>query len=72
MNEDDQIALLASDGMLVKRPLLVGNDLSCPALSRPSGKTLFVTCRGRCLHPPAELCGNRTTPGSLRTPTPTV
>ena len=26
MSEDEQIALLASDGMLVKRPLLVGND----------------------------------------------
>ena len=26
MTEDEQIALLASDGMLVKRPLLVGND----------------------------------------------
>ena len=26
MSEDDQFALLASDGMLVKRPLLVGKD----------------------------------------------
>ena len=26
MTEDEQIALLASDGMLVKRPLLVGDD----------------------------------------------
>ena len=26
MSEDEQIALLASDGMLVKRPLLVGDD----------------------------------------------
>ena len=26
MTEDEQIALLASDGMLVKRPLLVGGD----------------------------------------------
>ncbi|MEF9968925.1 MAG: arsenate reductase family protein [Ruthenibacterium sp.] len=25
MNEDEQLALLATDGMLVKRPLLVGN-----------------------------------------------
>ena len=26
MTEDEQLALLASDGMLVKRPLLVGDD----------------------------------------------
>ena len=26
MSEDEQFALLASDGMLVKRPLLIGND----------------------------------------------
>lgn len=26
MSEDDQIKLLASDGMLVKRPLVVGDD----------------------------------------------
>ena len=26
MNEDEQISLLATDGMLVKRPLLIGED----------------------------------------------
>ena len=26
MNEDEQLSLLATDGMLVKRPLLVGDD----------------------------------------------
>ena len=26
MSEEEQLALLATDGMLVKRPLLVGND----------------------------------------------
>jgi arsenate reductase len=26
MNEDEQIELLASDGMLVKRPILVGEN----------------------------------------------
>ena len=26
MSEDEQLALLASDGMLVKRPLLIGGD----------------------------------------------
>ena len=28
MTEDEQYALLATDGMLVKRPLLIGEDLS--------------------------------------------
>ena len=27
LSEDEQYALLATDGMLVKRPLLVGEDL---------------------------------------------
>ena len=27
MSEDEQLALLATDGMLVKRPLVVGDDL---------------------------------------------
>ncbi len=27
MSEDEQLALLATDGMLVKRPLLVGEDI---------------------------------------------
>ena len=27
MTEDEQLALLATDGMLVKRPLLIGEDL---------------------------------------------
>ena len=26
MDEEEQLALLATDGMLVKRPILVGND----------------------------------------------
>ena len=30
MTEDEKIALLASDGMLVKRPLLVGDDFVLP------------------------------------------
>ena len=30
MTEDEQIALLASDGMLVKRPLLVDDDFVLP------------------------------------------
>lgn len=30
MSEDEQFALLATDGMLVKRPLLVGEDFVLP------------------------------------------
>ena len=30
MSEEEQISLLASDGMLVKRPLLVGEDFVLP------------------------------------------
>ncbi len=29
MSEDEQLSLLASDGMLVKRPILVGQDFVC-------------------------------------------
>ena len=30
MSEEEQLKLLATDGMLVKRPLLVGNDFAVP------------------------------------------
>lgn len=30
MTEEEQLALLASDGMLVKRPLLIAGDFVCP------------------------------------------
>ena len=30
MSEDEQFALLASDPMLVRRPLLIGEDFVCP------------------------------------------
>ena len=30
MTEDEQFALLASDPMLVRRPLLIGGDFVCP------------------------------------------
>lgn len=33
MTEDEQYALLATDGMLVKRPLLIGEDFALPGLS---------------------------------------
>ena len=34
MTENEQIALLASDGMLVKRPLLVGDDFVLPGFKQ--------------------------------------
>lgn len=34
MSEDEQFALLATDGMLVKRPLLVGEDFALPGFKR--------------------------------------
>lgn len=30
MSEEEQLALLATDGMLVKRPLLVSDEVVCP------------------------------------------
>ena len=30
MSEEEQFALLATDGMLVKRPLLIGEDFALP------------------------------------------
>lgn len=30
MSEDEQLALLATDGMLVRRPILVGDDFAFP------------------------------------------
>lgn len=30
MSEEEQLALLATDGMLVKRPLLVSDEVICP------------------------------------------
>ena len=30
MSEEEQLALLATDGMLVKRPLLIGEDFALP------------------------------------------
>ena len=35
MNEDEQFALLATDGMLVKRPLLVGDDFVLTGFKEP-------------------------------------
>ena len=43
MSEEEQIALLASDGMLVKRPLLVGDDFRPARIQSPlSGKKALL------------------------------
>ena len=34
MTEDEQYALLATDGMLVKRPLLIGEDFALPGFKQ--------------------------------------
>lgn len=36
MSEEEQLSLLASDGMLVKRPLLVGEDFVLPGFREAS------------------------------------
>ena len=40
MSEDEQFALLASDGMLVKRPLLVGEESDCPGFKAEAWEAL--------------------------------
>ena len=41
MSEEEQIALLATDGMLVKRPLLVGDGFVIPDLRKKTGRRLW-------------------------------
>lgn len=38
MTEDEQLSLLATDGMLVKRPLLVSDDYVCPGFKEADWK----------------------------------
>lgn len=38
MTEEEQIALLATDGMIVKRPLLIGNDFVIPGFKEAAWK----------------------------------
>ena len=60
MTEDEQYALLATDGMLVKRPLLIGEDFALPGFkvkkngksgcnSRSSCKKLLTSRRNSCI-----------------------
>lgn len=41
MSEEEQISLLATDGMLVKRPLLVSEDYICPGFKEEEWKRLL-------------------------------
>ena len=41
MSEDEQLQLLATNGMLVKRPLVVGEDFVLPDLRKVSGKKKY-------------------------------
>lgn len=40
MSEDEQLALLASDGMLVKRPLLISDAVICPGFKEAEWEKL--------------------------------
>ena len=40
MSEDEMLKLLAADGMLVKRPLLVGDNFVLVASRKPSGRAV--------------------------------
>ncbi len=39
MTEEEQLKLLATDGMLVKRPLLVTEDYVCPGFKEENWKS---------------------------------
>ena len=41
MSEDEQLALLATNGMLVKRPLVVGDDFVLTGFREPEWKEKF-------------------------------
>ena len=41
MSEDEQFRLLASDPMLVRRPLLIGEDFMCPGFKEPEWKAVL-------------------------------
>lgn len=46
MTEEEQLKLLATDGMLVKRPLLVTEDYVCPGLRKKTGNPTFDLLKG--------------------------
>lgn len=46
MTDEEQIALLATDGMLVKRPLLVGKDFVIPGFKEKEWIEKLNLCQG--------------------------
>ena len=42
MSEDEMLALLASDGMLVKRPLLIGDSVDLVGFKEAEWRAVFV------------------------------
>ena len=46
MTEDEQIALLATDGMLVKRPLVIGDDFILVGFKENEWKEHFTSNKG--------------------------
>lgn len=47
MSEDEQFALLATDGMLVKRPLLIGEDFALPGFKQAEWEEKLKSRVGR-------------------------
>lgn len=43
MTEEEQLELLASDGMLVKRPLAVTDQWAFPGFGKRSGRIIWQT-----------------------------
>ena len=41
MSEDEQFALLATDGMLVKRPLLIGENFALPGFKEAEWESVL-------------------------------
>ncbi len=46
MSEDEQLELLATDGMLVKRPLLIADKVICPGFKEDEWNKLKVRTMG--------------------------
>lgn len=44
MSEEEQLDLLASDGMLVKRPLLVSDQVICPGFREAEWEKIAARC----------------------------
>lgn len=51
MSEEEKLQLLATDGMLVKRPLLVGGDFVLVGFKEASGRSSLGSCNGITIFP---------------------